>query len=106
MKKRTEVLAFHDMCRSPIEVKELALAGWQLVSSDFKGIIHLAGRRQSILEFNQKIAVNFGFNPNIVKRDSIHNSKSAVAPNTSLNTSLAQKIIGFKPVLFSPRSKI
>lgn len=92
-----QLFVFTDMYRSPILVDNLADACWKFVNKNFSGIIHIAGQKKSIFEFNREMVKRLGINPNFIKADSIKKSCLNVAPDTSLNTKLAKKIISFLP---------
>lgn len=101
IKKGGHVSRFADMYRSPVLVTDLAATIWRLIKKDFSGIVHVAGRRQSVYKFSQNILKKFGFNPNLIKAGMIKNSKIKVARDTSLNTSLIKKVL--VPRLFHKR---
>lgn len=97
IKDSGELSFFNDMHRSPTSVDDLADACWKLVYKNFSGIIHVAGLKKSILQFNREIAERLGIDHGSIRADSIRKATLNIAPDTSLNTNLAEKIIGFLP---------
>ena len=97
IKNQQTVYRFKDMYRSPILVADLANAVWQLIDKNFSGVIHIAGKRKNIFEFSREIAESLGYNSEFIEPSFLDNSKLNLAPDTSLNTNLAGKVIGFRP---------
>ena len=98
IKNNEVVYRFKDMYRSPTLVSVLAKAVWRLLDTDFVGIIHIAGKRKSIYQFAKTLVKKLGFDFKLIKPNSIKESGQNIAPDTSLNTDLATKLIDFKPV--------
>lgn len=80
------------MYRCPILADDLAKAVWHLVKIDFCGIVHVAGKKKSIWQFNREIIKKIGFNPKMIKSDYLKTKNLKIAPDTSLNTDLAKKL--------------
>lgn len=96
IKQKQTVCRFMDAYCSPILVDDLAQACWKLVDTNFCGIIHIAGIKKTIFQFNQEIAKSLGFDPKIIKPNLFKDSNLKIAPDASLNTDLARKIINFR----------
>lgn len=96
IKQKQTVHRFMDVYRSPILVDDLAQACWKLININFCGIIHIAGMRKTIFQFNQEIAESLGYDPKIIKPNSFKNSNLKIAADVSLNMDLARRVIGFK----------
>jgi len=82
-----------NMYRSPVPVAELARAVWKLLDTDFCGTIHVAGKKQSIYQFCKRIMKQQGLNPKIIRPTKIIPGKKDIAPDTSLNSSFARRIL-------------
>lgn len=85
------VYRLQDAFRSPVIVADLAKAVWRLADKDFVGVIHVGGKKQSIYNFYKKLVKDLGLDDSLIKPDRI--GKRNFAPDTSLNTSLAKKIL-------------
>lgn len=84
---------FNDMYRTPIHVTKLAQVIWKLAKLDFSGVIHIGEGRESVLEFSKSRLKESGLDPSLVEPDSLKDKGLNIAIDTSLNTSLAQKIL-------------
>lgn len=82
-----------NMYKTPVDVESLAKACWKLIDNDFRGIIHVAGEKESVFEFSKRRSreVNIG-DSNIVSKD-INIYDSNITPDTSLNTDLFKEIL-------------
>lgn len=88
-----EIKRFSDVYRSFTLVDDLAKTCWRLVRSNFKGVINVSGKRKSFYEFSQEIAKELNINPDLIELTSLKESGLNIAPDTSLDTSLAEKVI-------------
>lgn len=95
LKLGKNVFRFDDLFRSITSVDDLAMACWKLIEVDFKGIIHIAGKKESIFDFSKKISRAFGFDESLILPNSYKETGKVFARDTSLNTSLANKCINF-----------
>lgn len=93
IKKGKTVYRWQDAFRSPTLVTDLARAIWKLADSDFTGIIHVAGERKNICQFYKELAEKVGLDPKLIKPNSVSDAEQEVAPDTSLNTELASKLL-------------
>jgi len=87
------IYRFKDAFRSPILVTDLARAIWKLADSDFVGIVHVAGERKSIYQFFKELAKKVGLDPKLIKPNLISDENQDIAPDTSLNTDLVDRIL-------------
>ena len=62
----------------------------KVAESDYRGIIHIAGERMSVYEFNKKVAEMISINGSIVKME-----MAGQQSDTSLDSSKAKKLFGF-----------
>ena len=88
-----QIFLFSDMYRSPILITDLVRAIWKLATSDFSGIVHVAGKRQSVYAFSRAVLKNLDMSQHSVSPDSIKNSKGNFVADTSLNTRFARKLL-------------
>lgn len=93
LKQKKAIYRFKDMYRSPILVRDLAKAIWRLTGKDFTGIIHIAGKRKNVFNFNREILKEIGLDPRLIKPNSIKKSKAGITVDTSLDIGLAKKIL-------------
>ena len=98
IKKDKVAYRFKDLFRSPINSQDLAQAVWKLVKINFQGVIHIANKRQSVYQFSKKLAEKAGYKKDCVKPNLFKNSGLHIPRDTSLNTSLAKKVIQFRPL--------
>jgi len=88
------IYRFENMFRSPILVRDLAGAIWKLAAKDFVGTIHIAGERKNIYQFYMELAEKVGIDSKLIRPNFISNVNKNIAPDTSLNTDLAAKLLG------------
>lgn len=89
-----KVALFTDEYRCPICVDELATAIVELLSLDFRGIIHIAGpERMSRYEFGTKLAQKLGLNSSGIAPGLSKLSEQIRPLDCSMDTSLAQNLL-------------
>lgn len=99
LKDGTEIKMFNNVFFSPIEVSLLANSIEKLFTSDYVGILNIAGNeRISKYELGIKIAEQFGFDSSLIKSVRIEQSNSgAIRPlDMSLSVEKYEKILGLK----------
>jgi dTDP-4-dehydrorhamnose reductase len=91
------VALFTDEYRCPVYVDELATAILELLSLDFRGIIHIAGpERISRYEFGMKLAQKLGLNSSGITPGLSKLSEKIRPLDCSIDTSLAQNLLRTK----------
>lgn len=93
IKNGEAVFRFKDMYRSPTLVTDLAKVIWKLVDNNFVGVVHIAGRKQSVYGFYKDLAKTLGYDDNLIKPDLIDSNHNA--QDCSLNTELADRILNY-----------
>jgi len=89
-----EIDVFSDVNFTPTSIDFLISAIATLITKDFKGIIHIAGKEKvSRYQFAQKIAKALGVDIKLVKRGKLLKS-GLISKDSSLNTRLLEKTIG------------
>lgn len=96
LKLKNKIFRFNDLFRSITPVNDLASACWKLIRADFEGIIHIAGERESMVDFSRKIAQSFRLDEDLIFTNSYKATGKVFAPDTSLNTNLASEMINVK----------
>lgn len=92
-----------DQFRSPTYVKDLCIACVQIVDSDVRGVINIAGEETlSMYEYIQNVSKYVGKSPNLVKAISTSTLKQKAARpmSSGLIIDKAKKILGFSPTKF------
>ncbi|MEK6817020.1 MAG: sugar nucleotide-binding protein, partial [Nanoarchaeota archaeon] len=82
--------AYANVYKSPTFVDDLVEHAMKVAESDYRGIIHIAGERMSVYEFNKKVAEMISINGSIVKME-----MAGQQSDTSLDSSKAKKLFGF-----------
>jgi dTDP-4-dehydrorhamnose reductase len=93
IKNGETVYRFRDAFRSPILVRDLAQTIWKLIEKDYNGIIHVGGGRKSIYYFYKELAEKLKLDSKLIKSNSIIEANQNIAPDTSLNKDLVNKIL-------------
>ncbi|GAB4374171.1 MAG: SDR family oxidoreductase [Calditrichia bacterium] len=91
-----QVFLFTDQIRTPILINNLAEALWELVESDFCGVLHLGGaQRCNRLEMGEILCEMFNLDPNLlIPVTSVQANLIARRPlDCSLDTSLSHRIL-------------
>jgi len=89
-------VGFEDIVYNPLEVSNLSKLIHEIISTDFKGIIHLAADEViSKYDFAVKIAEVFGFKRELIKNGKVKDANLiAIRPkNVSLSNNTAKKIL-------------
>lgn len=91
------VLRYGDQYRTPTYVDDLAPMLLRLLTSSFKGVLHLAGlERCSRLDFAQEVAKAFGFDPQLVVDQPLPENL-LFGRDTSLDSTTARRLEGWAP---------
>ncbi len=94
-----KVTRFTDMYKSPLSYKQASEYIVKLSLSDFVGTIHISGPRMSICDFTKEGMEALGLSTDTLKGEKMPLSKPVdFLSDTSLNSSLAQKLIGIIPL--------
>lgn len=81
---------------SPIHAKNLAKAIQKLIAMDFRGVINVAGDRISRYDLAMSIAREFNLPQTLISKTDTISTMNAKRPfDSSLDISLAKKILGF-----------
>lgn len=99
-----DIFRFKDLIRSFTPVKNLAEACWKLIETDFSGVVHIAGEKDSMFGYSRKIAKIAGLNEDLIMPNSYKETGKIFAPDTSLDTKLAGRLISFNPQKISKNS--
>jgi dTDP-4-dehydrorhamnose reductase len=91
------VTLFEDMYKSPLGVQQVAEAIIELSRSDYIGIVHVAGERLSIFDFHSQAMKALGVDTSRLQSCSMPASGEFLR-DTSLQTSLWQRLTGMKPL--------
>lgn len=101
LKEKRSITGFHDVIFTPLEITNLSDMILELITLNHHGIIHLASNQTiSKYEFAKKVAIEFNFRQEQIVKGNITDAQFfAKRPlNTSLNNSLAKKILKTMPV--------
>lgn len=96
LQKGSQITGFDDVIFTPLEVQNLSKILYELMLSDYKGIIHLSNSEVlSKYQFAVTISEVFGFNKDLIKKGSIDEvSFVAKRPkNTSLSNKKAKELL-------------
>lgn len=97
LRRARPVSQYVDQYRTPTFIDDLAPALLQLLLSDVRGIIHLAGPdRASRLEFARQVARAFELDPRLVLAQALPDHP-AFGKDTSLNSERARRLLGWSP---------
>lgn len=91
-----EVTVFEDMFKSPLGVGQVAEAVLEL-SSDFTGIVHVAGERLSVFNFYARAMNALAVNTDGLRRETM-TREAGLASDTSLDVTLWQQLTGMTPL--------
>jgi dTDP-4-dehydrorhamnose reductase len=97
LKLGKNVFRFDDLFRSITLVNDLAEACWKLIETDFKGMIHIAGEKESMFDFSKNIAQAFDLDESFIFPNSYKETGKIFTPDTSLNINMARRLIKFNP---------
>ena len=89
--------SFDDMFKSPLGVGQVAEGVALLSSSDFTGVVHVAGERVSVFDFYCRAMETLGVSTDVLQREEMPRD-AGLTPDTSLETSLWQRLTGMKPL--------
>jgi len=86
---------YYDEFRTPVSVKFVAQAIWELANNDFKGIIHLTGKDKiNRYDFSMKMLEYLKINKyHLLKKESSNNSNYPRPKDVSLTSKFLNKII-------------
>jgi dTDP-4-dehydrorhamnose reductase len=90
------VRLFHDMFKSPLGVHQVADAVVRLGLSAHCGIVHVAGERMSVYDYHRRAMTALGVDTRRLEPERTP-SDSMLQRDTSLDTSLWQRLTGTKP---------
>lgn len=96
LKTNKSIIGFEDIIYNPLEVSNLSQIIHEIVSTDFKGIIHLASDEViSKYDFAVKIAEIFGHKMELIKKGKVKDANLiAVRPkNVSLSNNKARNLL-------------
>lgn len=91
--KDAPVSYFSAAFRAPIHVTKLARCCWQLVQNEYRGVVHVAGKRMSLYDFARVIARQSDVSQNLIIPNSISTFKNSFPIDTSLDSGLAKKLL-------------
>ena len=99
LKDKKPMNLFTDYYFTPIEVTYLAEAILEIGTTDFSGIINIAGsRRCSKYEFGMELATVFGFDPSPIRKCSVHSAafRAKRQQDLSLSTEKFRQIFRYE----------
>ena len=97
LQKGEQFTSFSDMFKSPLGVKQVAEAVVDFSASDFTGVVHVAGERMSVFDFYYRAMKTLGVSADSLKREAMPKD-AGLTPDTSLATSLWQRLTGMTPL--------
>jgi len=110
LKEKKTIIGFDDIVFTPLEITNLSDMLLELATSTHNnGVIHLASNQMiSKYEFAKKVATEFNFESAKILKGSINEMQFAAKRplNTSLDNSLAKKILKTKPLPIENSIKI
>ena len=97
LQRGEQITSFDDMFKSPLGVEQVAEAVVKLGFSDFTGVVHVAGERVSVFDFYCRAMKTLGVSTDGLQREAMPRD-AGLTPDTSLETSLWQRLTGMKPL--------
>lgn len=98
LKSGGSVSLFDDMYKSPLGVSQVAQAVLDMAELKYTGVVHVAGERLSVYEFQRLAMETLGINKDKLNRNSMPIEKKGFLRDTSLNSSLWQQLTNTYPM--------
>ena len=91
------IVGFRDVYKSPLGVKQLAQAVVDVATSQFTGVLHVAGERMSVYDFYQQAMTTLGMDTSNLLAEAAPLSPTLLK-DTSLNVSKWTELFGATPM--------
>lgn len=98
LQKGQTVSLFDDMYKSPLGVSQVAKGVLDLAELKHKGIVHVAGARLSVYDFQHQAMQALGISTAKLERSSMPTNKEGFLRDTSLDNTLWQRLTGSPPL--------